>query len=411
MISAGVKMNNKLNFWASKKIAFTLAEVLLATAIVGIIAGLVLPSTISRAQDRGFGQAYERNINAISDAVNTLIVLENKDFFKTDMYKDAAQPDYEGSSGTFIKKYMKVSRYCGSGASNAQNCFASKYYQYNDNKKNIYSPAYDGACAILKNGASLCLLPQIGTTGVKGIIDLNGRKGPNIFGRDLRIFTLPAKTQNDIDATTNAVAVVTAPDLNMSVPACVEDPTSYECCSSKTKLGLADPCCQKYPELSACPTPIQENPCIDDPNSLACCLRSDRLIAGPFDACCGWEKVRERKVGCEELEDENFTLHYNCSCTTHSCSCFVAKQSTKHPGMLAEVADESKYSFRVKLCYGSSGCEQINNIRPGMIFGNVNMFNGPNDKFSLENCHIYYMGQQKGTGCESSKPGIIIDWE
>lgn len=59
-----------------------------------------------------------------------------------------------------MKKYLRVAKYCG------------------DN-----------------NGVSICMLPQIGAVGINGLIDLNGKKGPNIFGRDLRFFSLPVKTR------------------------------------------------------------------------------------------------------------------------------------------------------------------------------------------------------------------------
>ena len=39
-----------------------------------------------------------------------------------------------------------------------------------------YKPDYKGACAILKNGVSLCITPQVGADSIHGVIDLNGKK-------------------------------------------------------------------------------------------------------------------------------------------------------------------------------------------------------------------------------------------
>lgn len=91
-----------------------------------------------------------------------------------------------------MKKYLRVAKYCGD---NNGDCFADKYYEYDKAVKKEYIPKYAGSCASLKNGVSICMLPQIGAVGVNGIIDLNGKKGPNIFGRDLRLFSLPMKTR------------------------------------------------------------------------------------------------------------------------------------------------------------------------------------------------------------------------
>lgn len=198
-----------------KKLAFTIAEVLLATVIVGIIAGIVLPTTIIKAQNKGFDQAYERNVRAISNAVDSLLILENKDFFKTVMYSNSDSDIIYGyTSRPFIKKYMKVSVYCHT---DAKRCFADKYYQYTGNKREVYTPEYKGACAILQNGASICLVPQIKDQPIHGIIDLNGKKGPNVLDRDLREFTLDTKKYNtERDKTTSTASVTVAPDLDMS---------------------------------------------------------------------------------------------------------------------------------------------------------------------------------------------------
>ena len=86
---------------------------------------------------------------------------------------------------SFIKKYLRVAKYCGDTNSD---CFADKYYEYKDNKKEEYTPTYKGGCARLKNGMSICITPQIGARSIEGLLDINGKKGPNVFGRDLRSF-------------------------------------------------------------------------------------------------------------------------------------------------------------------------------------------------------------------------------
>ena len=39
------------------------------------------------------------------------------------------------------------------------------------------------------------MTPQIGADNIKGIMDLNGKKGPNVLDRDLRTFSIAAKTR------------------------------------------------------------------------------------------------------------------------------------------------------------------------------------------------------------------------
>ncbi len=38
--------------------------------------------------------------------------------------------------------------------------------------------------------------PQIKNNNIKGIIDVNGKDAPNIYGKDLRLFEIRAKIRN-----------------------------------------------------------------------------------------------------------------------------------------------------------------------------------------------------------------------
>lgn len=193
---------------------FTLTELLLAVGIVGIIAALVLPMVVSRYNSSMLDHAYNREINTIQSAVEGLTVSENrKSFFETMMYTDVKPDSYENSSGNFMKKYLRVARYCGD---NNGNCFADSYQAYKlGNDRIEFEPNYTGSCASLKNGVSLCIAPQVSSVGIHGILDLNGPKGPNILGRDLRTFSFEPKRRVAMDRTTSDVFVTKNPNLDL----------------------------------------------------------------------------------------------------------------------------------------------------------------------------------------------------
>ncbi len=180
----------------------------MAVAIVGVIAALILPATISKFNERILDLGYVRETKAIETAVDNLLVGENKDFFSTMMYLNDEPESYESSSGAFLKKYLKVSKYCGD--SNGT-CFADKYYTYENNDKKEYIPSYKGACASLKNGMSICLQPQIGANSIVGLLDINGPKGPNVWQKDLRLIILSLRSRVGRIETTEEV--LTAGDL------------------------------------------------------------------------------------------------------------------------------------------------------------------------------------------------------
>ena len=308
---------------AGVRCAFTLTEVLLAIAIVGIIAALVLPAVISKFQENGFNQAFERETKTIESAVTGLAVNENKaSFFETMMYLSAEPENYENSAEKFLKKYLRVSKIC---SENSSDCFAKTYYQFKDNDKSVYEPEFKGSCAILKNGASLCITPQIGALPVRGIIDLNGLKGPNILNRDLRTFSFEALTQTG--HSTDVAAVLDTDFAPLETDEGYVDPCAGMTCG----CGSLPPC---PPE---CPT---------NPNnwSLSCCQYNSSQITSSTHHCCTYSSIKNSNDKCI---DKSVTMTLSCSKYTmkeYKCTYSISGYDT------------SKYRIFTKLANGIS-CE------------------------------------------------------
>ena len=248
----------------SKRIAFTLTEVLLAVLIVGIIATIVLPAIITKYQDKVLDSAYKREIHSIQDSIDALAAVENKDsFYETTLATDAE---------AYMKKYLRVSKYCENG----KDCFGKYYSKYTDNEKKTYTPSYDGSCAILKNGTSLCL--NVSGGNVDMLIDVNGPKGPNVFGRDLRTYSYSAKGKTGYNMSSSGIIAInqdpikdngtddpcsgmtcgcgTLPECK---PVCKSSDTTLNCCKERTISDRSDPCCKYsyYDSNTTChPCPI-----------------------------------------------------------------------------------------------------------------------------------------------------------
>lgn len=240
---------------------------------------MVIPTIITTYQENLLDKSFTRQTQAISSAIEALPVTENKaNFFDTIMYSDTEVSSYQDNAGVFLKKYMRVSKYCGD---NNGNCFAPKYYEYKNKDKVAYTPDYKGACAALKNGTSICLTPQIGGQGVDAILDLNGPKGPNILNKDLRRFSLPGKTRSVISAGTEAVI-----SLNNS------------------PLGTSTPCttCDCDPTLPGCSTPPPTDPVCNNPdpaNPSRCC--DTATISSTNDSCCTITEIKNSNDICKKV--------------------------------------------------------------------------------------------------------------
>ncbi len=266
------KCNNRVAFWenisynsfiskvldnlnkirGSKTPAFTLTEVLLAVLIVGIIAALVLPAVVTKYQDKTFESAFNREVHSLQDSIDSLAAVENQQsFYETTLAK---------TPETYMKKYLRVSKYCGASG---KDCFGKFYSEYSDHEKKTYTPSYDGNCAILKNGTSVCL--NVNGGSIDMLIDVNGPKGPNVFGRDLRTYTHSIKGITGYDMSSNGII-----SLNQTP---IEDNSN------------PDPTPDPDPDPTPTPTPTPEPTCTASDTSLACC-KERGITKGQSDPCC-----------------------------------------------------------------------------------------------------------------------------
>lgn len=245
-------LDNLNKIRGSKAPAFTLTEVLLAVLIVGIIAALVLPAVVTKYQDKTFESAFNREVHSLQDSIDSLAAVENQQsFYETTLAK---------TPETYMKKYLRVSKYCGASG---KDCFGKFYSEYSDHEKKTYTPSYDGNCAILKNGTSVCL--NVNGGSIDMLIDVNGPKGPNVFGRDLRTYTHSIKGITGYDMSSNGII-----SLNQTP---IEDNSN------------PDPTPDPDPDPTPTPTPTPEPTCTASNTSLACC-KERGITKGQSDPCC-----------------------------------------------------------------------------------------------------------------------------
>lgn len=212
-----------------KKAAFTLTEVLLAVLIVGIIAAMVLPAIITKYQDKVLGSAFNREIHSLQDSINSLVAVENKSTF--------SETSIATDTETYMKKYLRVSKYCGTSG---KDCFAEKYYEYQNHEKKAYTPSFNGTCSILKNGTSVCL--SVNGNNIDMLIDVNGPKAPNVFGRDLRAYTYSVKDKTGYNMTSSGVIALNNSPVNSSDPDPDPDPTPDPCAGKTCGCGALPAC-------------------------------------------------------------------------------------------------------------------------------------------------------------------------
>ena len=293
---------NKIN--KGNRRGFTITEVLIALGVVAVIAVLILPVITTRAQNKSFALSYETEVKQMLNSLEGLPISENKnDIAGTMMFVENDDGNYANNAGAYINKYMKVAKYCGNEPGD---CFGGEYYEYKDNDRVTFDiKDVKGACALLKNGVSICLKPQVKKTGdaeeeIQGWIDLNGPKGPNIYGRDLRTFAINLKRRAVFTEEEPTTVIVPDPPAPCEGENCGEiekdpckvNPRGEECCKREgfVASGTEDICCPWYrnvsgPNHTICyPKATECDPTVDPTCKINEC--TNKAISGPGDECC-----------------------------------------------------------------------------------------------------------------------------
>jgi len=193
------------------KQGFTLAEVLITLAIIGIVAAMTIPTLIANAQKTqyltGLKKAYAETTEALKLMANDYGCPDNLEC--TGLFGNSAISDTFANQ---FKKYFKLAKDCGStynANDDSTKCFADTYTSHIDgtfsglNFPQDFIGYYtlttaDGFSMAISDDASDCNSDSFnapaGTnmahTCAQMLIDVNGKKGPNTLGRDLFYFLI-----------------------------------------------------------------------------------------------------------------------------------------------------------------------------------------------------------------------------
>jgi prepilin-type N-terminal cleavage/methylation domain-containing protein len=202
---------------------FTLVEVLLVVAIVGIISAITIPSIITKYQKKVVETKLKEDYAIFQQVIRSNLA----DGVSMDMtVVDGSTQILKTFVNTYFAHYMKISKICVEKAG----CWQSKT-QNKDLKNNKLPNGWDrGGIGIgsgiitlrLDNGTNLCIdgwgggdirrrfgVDTTSNSGLTIYIDANGDSGPNRIGKDIYVLTytsdngiLPAgyhKTASEID--------------------------------------------------------------------------------------------------------------------------------------------------------------------------------------------------------------------
>ena len=174
-----------------RKIAFTLAEVLITLGIIGIVAAMTMPSLIQNYQKKQTVSQLQKAYSTFSQA---LVQSQQENGQSSEWSVTVAGSSYEDNLAyfnTYWKPYLKVIKVCKTMKECGYNItgFASLTDRHNYTYYGLFNnvPGFiygDGTYASIRpygfNNVALQLL----------VIDINGSKMPNIIGRDVFHFQI-----------------------------------------------------------------------------------------------------------------------------------------------------------------------------------------------------------------------------
>lgn len=162
-----------------KKLAFTLAEVLITLGIIGVIAAITIPALLNNYQDTQYKSAWKKSYATMSSIYASIL---------NDIGGDMT--GNENNIGTLYAPYLRYLKYCS--RADTGNCWHSGGVKYLDNTDagtglaDVYEQVYD-----LSDGSFIAFHPETGSCTLRGprcgffIIDVNGFKQPNTIGKDI----------------------------------------------------------------------------------------------------------------------------------------------------------------------------------------------------------------------------------
>lgn len=171
------------------KKAFTLAEILITMGIVGVVSAMTIPALNQSWQKQAYVTQLRKVYSEVAQAAVRL---------KTDRNVQSlaeARVTSNNIREEFIHKYFVVLKDCPI----ILGCFANSYKNVNGTNIVTSVNSFDTcSSSVIASGAALCYRVQ--NNRIRIIVDVNGTKDPNIFGRDVfAMEVLPNGKVRDID--------------------------------------------------------------------------------------------------------------------------------------------------------------------------------------------------------------------
>ena len=161
---------------------FTLAEVLVTLGIIGVVSAMTVPTLMQNYQKKSYVTQLHKVYNEFSQAALQVVTDRNAVNLRE------AGINSEDTAAAFVQNYFKIVQDCGK---DADPCFPS-YGEYRKISGTNFTRWLGKRHFVLASGASIATYFRNDSDDLvmELWVDTNGKKGPNIAGRDFFVLYL-----------------------------------------------------------------------------------------------------------------------------------------------------------------------------------------------------------------------------
>ena len=199
--------------FSRKRVAFTLAEVLITLGIIGVVSALTLPSVVAKFQQKSFSTAFKKEYSTLNNAINMVVYEQDtRDCYQSIKYVDGIVAyDEVVTDCTPLKKGL-ISKLNLTPVKKDFVYTKSQDVKNNGGVSSNFGVIYEYwlntmSAFMLKDGAIVLFYyneqnPSAGGyANVAFVVDVNGKKGPNRWGYDVFWLTLVKTSDNGLRLT------------------------------------------------------------------------------------------------------------------------------------------------------------------------------------------------------------------
>ena len=179
----------------AKSLAFTLAEVLITLAIIGVVAALTIPVVMANYNKKAQYTAFMKMYNTLQNSTR----LSAAEYGEPNNWEYTDGVNFADLFKAKFYPYLKIAKICESDVASCISTYDIKYLNGTVGFSNSLLMGGNGMTVLMQDGSVISIMPtnhgQHGIYGLAYVVDTNGAKGPNILGRDVFMISYSPNAQ------------------------------------------------------------------------------------------------------------------------------------------------------------------------------------------------------------------------